>query len=170
MKKWSHRFDVSMGAYDAAEVLFCEGIFLLYFLGRQCNTKNIGLYRDDGLSIFKNCSGPQLEKIKKQLQKVFKNNRLDVIIQCNIKIVSYLDVTNNIIQYIHVECNHPPNIIKKIPKTIENVFPSSPPMKIYSMNQHDSMQINYTSLATNKNSSTTLLKQKLTANVITEEI
>ena len=70
-----------MGAYDAAEVLFCEGIFLLYFLGRQCNIKNIGLYRDDGLSIFKNCSGPQLEKVKKQLQKVFKNNRLDVIIQ-----------------------------------------------------------------------------------------
>ena len=128
-----------MGAYDATEVLFCEGIFLLYLLGRQCNTKNIGLYRDDGLSIFKNCSGPQLEKIKKQLQKVFKNNSLDVIIQCNMKIVSYLDVTNNIIQYIHVECNHPPNIIKKIP--------SSPPMKIYSMNQHDSMQINYTSLA-----------------------
>ena len=29
----------------------------------------------------------------KQLEKVFNNNGLDVIIQCNIKIVNYLDVT-----------------------------------------------------------------------------
>ena len=49
------------------------------------------------------------------------------------KIANYLDVTfnlnngtygpyqkpDNIIQYIHVESNHPPNIIKQIPKTIE---------------------------------------------------
>ena len=66
---------------------------------------------------------------KKQLQKVFKSNGLDE----NMKIVNYLDVTSNlndgtyryyqkpsnIIQYIHVESNHPPNIIKQIPKTIE---------------------------------------------------
>ena len=49
------------------------------------------------------------------------------------KVVNYLDVTfnlndgtyrnyqkpDNIIQYIHVESNHPPNIIKQISKTIE---------------------------------------------------
>ena len=29
----------------------------------------------------------------KQLEKVFNNNGLDVIIKCNIKIVNYLDVT-----------------------------------------------------------------------------
>ena len=33
---------------------------------------------------FLNCIGPQMEKIKKRLQKVFKNNDLDVIIECNI--------------------------------------------------------------------------------------
>ena len=74
-----------------------------------------------------------MEKIKKNIQKVFKNNDLEVIIECNIKVVSYLDVTfnltdgtwapyqksDNIIQYIHVESNHPPNIIKQIPKPIE---------------------------------------------------
>ena len=133
MKKGSDLFDVSMGAYDGAEVCELIGIFLLNLLGRQYDPKNIGLYRDDGLSIFKNCSGPQMEKIKKRLQKVFKNNGLNVIIECNMKIVNYLDVTfnlndgtyrpyqkpDNIIQYIHVESNHPPNIIKQIPKTIE---------------------------------------------------
>ena len=74
-----------------------------------------------------------MENMKKRLQKVFKNNGLDVIIVCNKKIVHYLDVTfnlndgtyrpyqkpDNIMQYIHVESNHPPNIIKQIPKTIE---------------------------------------------------
>ena len=133
MKKGSDLFDVSMGAYDGAEVCELIGIFLLNLLGRQYDPKNIGLYRDDGLSIFKNCSGPQMEKIKKRLQKVFKNNGLNVIIECNMKIVNYLDATfnltdgtyrpyqkpDNIIQYIHVESNHPPNIIKQIPKTIE---------------------------------------------------
>ena len=73
-----------------------------------------------------------MEKIKKQLQKVFKNNGLDVVIECNMKIVNYLDITfnlndgtyrpyqkpDNLIQYIHVESNDPPNIIKPFPKTI----------------------------------------------------
>ena len=85
------------------------------------------------MSIFKNCSGPQMEKIKKHLQKVFKNTGLNVIIECNMKVVNCLDVSSNlndgtyrlyqkpdiIIQYIHVDSNHPPNIINQIPKTIE---------------------------------------------------
>ena len=134
MKKGSDLFDVSMGSYDGAEVCELIGIFILNLLGRQYDTKNNnGLYRDDGLSIFKNCSGLQMEKIKKHLQKVFKNNGLDVIIEWNMKVVNYFDVTfnlndctyhpyqkpDNIIQYMHVESNHPSNIIKQIPKTIE---------------------------------------------------
>ena len=83
MKKGSDLFDVSMDAYDGAEVRELIGNFLLNLLGRQYDTKNIGFYRDDELSIFKNCSGPQMEKIKKNLQKVFKNNGLDVIKECN---------------------------------------------------------------------------------------
>ena len=119
-------------AHTMAQKCELVGIFLLNLLGRQYDTKNIGLYRDDGLSIFKNCSGPQMEKIKKHLQKVFKNNGLDVIIECNVKVVNYLDVTfnlnhstyrpyqklGNIIQNAHAESNHPPKIIKQIPKTI----------------------------------------------------
>ena len=56
-----------MGAYDGAEV--CEMIrtFLFYKLSLKCNKKNIGLYRDDDLAIFKNISGPKSEKIKKNI-------------------------------------------------------------------------------------------------------
>ena len=84
-----------MGVYDGAEVCELIGIFLLNLLGWQYVTKNIGLHRDYRLSIFKNCSDPQMEKIKKQLQKVCKNNGLDVFIECSMKIVNYLHVTFN---------------------------------------------------------------------------
>ena len=71
-----------------------------------------------------------MEKIKKHLQKVFKSNGLDVIIECNMKVGNYLHVTfnlnddtylpyqkpDNTIRYIQAESNHPPNIIKQIPK------------------------------------------------------
>ena len=95
MKKRSDLFDVQMGVYDGAEVCELIGIFLLNLLGRQYVTKNIGLHRDYRLSIFKNRSDPQMEKIKKQLQKVYKNNGLDVFIECSMKIVNYLHVTFN---------------------------------------------------------------------------
>ena len=43
MKKGSDLFDVSMGAYDGAEVCELLVIFLLNLLGRQYDSKNIGL-------------------------------------------------------------------------------------------------------------------------------
>ena len=74
-----------------------------------------------------------MEKTKKHLQKVLKYNGLDLIIDCNIKIVNYLDVIfnlnggtyrsyqkpDNIIQYIHVDCTHLSHVIKQFPKGIE---------------------------------------------------
>ena len=65
-------FDIAMEAYDGAEVCELVGIFLIEKLSEICNKSNIGLYRNDGLPIFKNKSGSQLEKIKKKLQRFFK--------------------------------------------------------------------------------------------------
>ena len=87
----------------------------------------MGLYRDDGQVVFENVSGPQAEKIKKRIQKIFKENGLQIIILCNLKIVDYLDVTLNLndgsykpyrkpddeTMYIHAKSNQPPNIIIK---------------------------------------------------------
>ena len=42
-EKGSYLFDVSIGAYDGAEECELIGIFLLNLLGRQYDTKNIGL-------------------------------------------------------------------------------------------------------------------------------
>ena len=69
---------------------------------------------------FKNKSGPQSEKIKKNFQKMFKNKGLDT--NCSMKIVNYLDVTLNLndgsylpykkpneeTNYIHVILTTPP--------------------------------------------------------------
>ena len=134
MKKDSGLFDVTMGAYDGAEVCELVGTFLLCELSLKYNKNNIGLYRDDGLAIFKNISGPKSEKIKKNIQKLFKENQLDIVIQCNMKTVNYLDVTlnlenstyrpykkeNNQIKYLNIESNHPPSIIKQLSLSIES--------------------------------------------------
>ena len=89
MKKEDGLFDISMDFDDSAEVCELIDIILLNLLGRKYDTRNIGLYRGDGLSIFKNCSVPQMEKNKKGLQKVLKSTCQDVIIECNIENSSY---------------------------------------------------------------------------------
>ena len=75
----------------------------------------------------------QLETIKTILQKTFKDFGLEISAESNLKIVNYLDVTLNlndgsfrpcdksddIIQYINKEFNHPPNLIKHLPASIE---------------------------------------------------
>ena len=133
-KKEDENFDVTMGAYDGAEVCELVGIYLQSLLGEKYNKTDFGLYRDDGLAVFRNVSGPQSERIKKELQRIFKENHLDIVISCNMKVVNYLDVTmnlgdgtyrpyhkpNNEIMYIHSESNHPPAIIKQLPLSIES--------------------------------------------------
>ena len=133
MKKGGDLFDVAMGVYDGAEVCELVGTFLLEKISEICNKCDIGLYRDDGLAVFRNKSGTHLEKIKKELQGLFKKYDLEIIAESNQKIVNYLDVTLNLkdgtfrpyhkpgdqMQYIHTESNHPPNIIKHIPASIE---------------------------------------------------
>ena len=52
-KKESGLFDVTMGAYDGNEVCELAGSFLLHQLSNKYNKKDIGLYRDEGLAVFK---------------------------------------------------------------------------------------------------------------------
>ena len=73
----------------------------------------------------------------KHFQNIFRKNNLNIIVKCNLKIVDYLDVTLNLsdgsykpfhkpnseINYIHRESNHPPNIIKQLPPSVESCLP-----------------------------------------------
>ena len=84
------------------------------------------------MPVFKYKSGTQLERIRKNLQKTFKDFCLEVVTESNLRIVNYLDVTLNlndgsfrpyhksddIFHYINKESNHPPNLIKHLPASI----------------------------------------------------
>ena len=123
-----------MGAFDGAEVCELVGIYLLSILATKCNQENIGLYRDDGLAAVENLSGPQTERLKKDFQQVFNDNGLKIVIESNLKVVDYLDVTldlnngthkpyrkpNDETLYIDAKSNHPPNIIKQLPISVED--------------------------------------------------
>ena len=91
------------------------------------------MYRDDGLACFKNVSGPQADRIRKDFINIFRKEfQLSIVCETNLKIVNLLDVTldlttgkykpynkpANIPQYINVKSNHPPNIIKNLPESI----------------------------------------------------
>ena len=79
MKKDSRLFDVTMGTYDGVEVCELVGTHLLYKISLKYNKNNIGLYRDDGLAISKN-SSPKSEKVKKDIQVLFKENEFNIVI------------------------------------------------------------------------------------------
>ena len=112
----------------------CElvGTYMLNLLSKKYNKNDFGLYRDDGLAVLKNKSGPQSEQIKKNIQKIFKEHGLDI--QCNMKVVDYVDVNINLngvtykpyikpnseIKYIHKNSNHLPSVIQQIPLSIES--------------------------------------------------
>jgi hypothetical protein len=133
IKKDGGLFDVTMGAFDGAEVCELVGTYLLNKIAQKYNKNDIGLYRDDGLGVMFNTSGPQNEKIKKDFVKIFKDNGLEIVIQCNLKITNFLDATLNLTDgtykpyrkpddetnYVHVESDHPPTILKQLPIAVE---------------------------------------------------
>ena len=49
------------------------GLLLLDILRKEFGDNKIDLFRDDGPSCFQNLSGPESEKTKKKLYKIFKN-------------------------------------------------------------------------------------------------
>ena len=96
-------------------------------------TIDFGLYRDDGLGSHVAPPGPTRDRLRKLIIDLFKYNGLDITITMNLPRVDFLDVTmdltnasyysfkkpNNELQYINKSSNHPPNILKQLPKMIE---------------------------------------------------
>jgi len=134
MKKTGNLFDITMGSYDGAETCELVGLYLLHQLSKHINPKNVGLYRDDGLAILENTSGPRSEQIRKQIIKIFKENGLQITTETNLQQINFLDVTLNLETgkywpfrkpnsqpiYIHKSSNHPPNIKEQIPNMIND--------------------------------------------------
>ena len=109
------------------------GLYLLHQIKVKLPELNTGLYRDDGLGCLCNASGPMMDKARKKMIQIFKNNGLSITIETNLAVTDFLDVkldlTQNSFQpfskpnseplYINRKSNHPRSIIKQIPSMIE---------------------------------------------------
>ena len=97
------------------------------------NQSNTGLYRDDGLILLEKFPGPKRERIIKNLHQLFKSHGLKITIASTGQVADFLDVTldlsdgtykpyrkpNDTPVYINAASNHPPSILKHIPKMVE---------------------------------------------------
>ena len=61
-----------MGSYEGAEVCVLVGLFILHKLAQVIDKKLIGLCCDDGSALLKNISGPEMEKFRKIVVRIFK--------------------------------------------------------------------------------------------------
>ena len=68
-----------MGCYDGAEMCELVDTYLLNKLMVVIAKENIGLCRDDDPGIFKNMPGPEVERKKKKLAKIFKSNGISML-------------------------------------------------------------------------------------------
>ena len=84
VKKDNPEFHMTIGSYDGAELCELVDLYLLDLLTKESGKQNIGLYSDDGLSCFENISGPDSEKIKRKLFKIFKSNGLNITVESNL--------------------------------------------------------------------------------------
>ena len=112
----------------------CElvGLYILPILQEKLCNPNFGLYRDDGLGALHNLNAQDLDRKRKDITEIFKKLGLKITIETNLKAVNFLDVTfdlrnesykpyrkpNDNPLYINASSNHPPSIIKQLPKNI----------------------------------------------------
>ena len=76
-----------MECFDGAEVCELVGTFILNKLKNVFQNNTFGLYRDDGLAVIKGLSGPEIERLKKNVVKTFKDYGLNVTIEANLHTV-----------------------------------------------------------------------------------
>ena len=132
-KKNNNNFDVTMGSFDGAELCELVGLYILSKMEKLITQDHIGLYRDDGLAVIKG-SGPEIERLKKKIYKIFQEIGLRITLEGNITKTDFLDVffdletntykpyrkKNETPVYINIKSNHPTNIKRELPKMIAN--------------------------------------------------
>ena len=125
-------FDVTMGSFDGAEICDLVGLYLLHHLAKKFGKKFVGLYRDDGLAIIQGKSARIADNVRKELHEIFQAHGLRITAEISHQTVNFLDITlnlsdgtytphmkpNSVPLYINRNSNHPPAIIKQLPKSI----------------------------------------------------
>ena len=120
-----------MGSYDGAEICKLVGLFILNSL-QTLFGKDVGLYRDDGLAVLNTKSGRLGDKARQDLTRAFNDLGLNITTLTNQQSTNFLDVTfdltnnsykpyrkpDNAPLYINHSSNHPPHILRELPKSI----------------------------------------------------
>ena len=60
-------FDIPMGCFDGTDICELVGSYIQSKLTDTMNKEDVGLYRDDGLGIFRNISRLEIERKKKAI-------------------------------------------------------------------------------------------------------
>ena len=130
VKQNNEHFDVTEGSYDGAEICELVGLYLLSKLQSIFKSGSVGCYRDDGLAVVKNMTPRLQDRLRKEVIQCFKDENLQITIETNLTRTDFLDVwldlhlnkyypyrkPNDNPVYVHSSSNHPPNILKQIPK------------------------------------------------------
>ena len=130
-KRENKEFDVGQGSLDSAEVSETVGLYILSELRRLIPPENTVLYRDDLLAVT-NTAARSVDKLRKDVVKLFQEMGLPVTTEINMRSTDFLDVTlnledgshrpyrkdNKIPVYIDSRSNHPPIVKKNLPKMI----------------------------------------------------
>ena len=135
-------FDVTMGAFDGAEICEIVGLYILHLIKNRFTELelelgenlelDVGLYRDDGLIVHKRLPGHTTDSIRKSLISLFKETGLGIEVSVNMTKANFLDVTldlengkygpyrkpNDQPLYVNRESNHPPTVLNQIPRSI----------------------------------------------------
>ena len=86
-----------MRSYDVAEISGLAGLNLNR-LSTVNDKSSVGLYRDNGLAAINNADGPNLDRIRKDVIALFKEEGLSIIIETNLNERHLLDITFNLQQ------------------------------------------------------------------------
>ena len=131
VKRENADFDVGMGSPDSAEISELCGLYLLSEMEQLLPKEQLGLYRDDGLA-FVELPGPETERLRKNIVKLFSKHNLKITTETNIKTTDFLDVQfclesgthkpfkkdSSLPLYVPFLSNHPKHIKKEIPRMI----------------------------------------------------
>ena len=85
-----------MGCNDGAEIYQLVGICIQNKLCKLTNKEDIGLYKDDELGILRNTFGPETDRKRKNIIKMFNECVLYITYEVNKKVVDFLDVRFNL--------------------------------------------------------------------------
>ena len=133
-KREGGNFNVSIGAYDGAEICELVGCVLLYSINKIMDPSSHGLYHIDGLIIVDKSTPKKCDGFRKRLYKLFDEFGFRLDIRTDLKITDYLDVTLNLysgtvslfrkrnqdLHYVNRGFNHQTQVFKHVPKGIEH--------------------------------------------------